>query len=178
MQRCGKLPAICCRRPRAWPRLRRPAQGLRHHPSGSAMPPVTNTASAVHENAFAPRMLHENVRQGSGSNSKVIPGRPVVGPYQSPVFGRDHRARRNMQPTGMSTEWRVSDSCCFRAAVAQRRLFVRRGGGVRVRRERRRRKSRCDAAHVARRSLGPRCGTAHHGCAATRLEVAGVRGRA
>jgi hypothetical protein len=46
-------------------------------------------------------------------------------------------------------------------------LFVRREGGVRVRRERRRRKSRCDAAHVARRSLKPRCDTVHQGCAAT-----------
>ena len=57
-------------------------------------------------------------------------------------------------------------------------VLVRRGGGVRVRRERRRRKSRCDAAHVARRSLRPRCGTAHQGCEATRLDAAGFRGRA
>jgi len=57
-------------------------------------------------------------------------------------------------------------------------VLVRRGGGVRVRRERRRRKSRCDAAHVARRSLRPRCGTAHQGCAATRLDAAGFCGRA
>ena len=68
-------------------------------------------------------------------------------------------------------------------------LFVRREGGVRVRRERRRRQSRCDAAHVARRlvlrsawreggSLRPTCDTAHQGCVATRLDVVGFRGRA
>ena len=57
-------------------------------------------------------------------------------------------------------------------------LFVRREGGVRVRRERRRRQSRCDVSHVVRRSLRPPCDTAHQGCAATRLDVVGFRGRA
>ena len=56
---------------------------------------------------------------------------------------------------------------CQQSPTIPFRLFVSREGGVRVRRERRRRKSRCDAAHVARRSLKPRCDTVHQGCAAT-----------
>ena len=47
----------------------------------------------------------------------AITGRPVVGPYQSPVFGRARSpSAPNLRPTGMTTEKRVSDSCCFRAA--------------------------------------------------------------
>ena len=78
------------------------------------------------------RLAESAIRSiASSSHARAaITGRPVVGPYQSPVFGR-HRARRNMWSLGMTTEKRGSDSCCFREA-SEGGVFVHREGGFRV----------------------------------------------
>ncbi len=83
---------------RAWPRLRRPALGLRHHPSGSAMPPDTKTASAVHEIARKPKgsgsPLFESRLRGTRKRTKAKGvWQPTVRKLP-PRFTKSHERKR------------------------------------------------------------------------------------
>ena len=63
-------------------------------------------------------------RASSAHERAAITGRPVVGPYQTPIFGR---ARSPSAPqcavNRNGNGRRGSDPCCFRAAFAKRRRF-------------------------------------------------------
>ena len=102
----NRLSAICCRRPRARPRLRRPAQGLRQHPSGFAMPPDTKSGLRRTRNA-----------RFAGFTKRADRARcPRRHCY--PTLSADGSSSR---PCQSSPRWSVRMVSC---------LFVRRGGGV------------------------------------------------
>ena len=112
--------------------LKRPLRGL-HETVGGLSPRQLHGARSRGSLCTLRGRLAESAIRSIASSSHAraaITGRPVVGPYQSPVFGR-HRARRNMWSLGMTTEKRGSDSCCFREA-SEGGGFVHREGGFRV----------------------------------------------